>query len=72
MIAYDSDGAGMAASQRAIDHLEKLGVAIKVLHVPGNKDPDEFIRKNGAGAFAALLSGTGNHIEYRLSMIQGG
>ncbi len=71
MIAYDSDGAGMAAAQRAIDHLEKLGVSIKVLHVPGNKDPDEFIRKNGAGAFAALLNGTGNHIEYRLSVIQG-
>ncbi len=71
VIAYDSDGAGMAAAQRAIDHLEKLGVSIKVLHVPGNKDPDEFIRKNGAGAFAALLNGTGNHIEYRLSVIQG-
>ena len=70
VIAYDSDGAGMAAAQRAIDHLEKLGVNIRVLHVPGNKDPDEFIRNNGSGAFAALLSGTGNHIEYRLSVIQ--
>ncbi|NLL45747.1 MAG: DNA primase [Clostridiales bacterium] len=69
VIAYDSDKAGVAAAERAIDHLERLGVAIKVLKVPGNKDPDEYIRYNGAGAFAALLSGTGNHIEYRLSLI---
>jgi len=71
VVAYDSDKAGVAAAQRAIDHLERLGVAIKVLNVPGNKDPDEFIRNNGAAAFAALLNGTGNHIEYRLSIIGG-
>jgi len=70
VIAYDSDKAGIAATERAIDHLERLGVAIKVLKVPGNKDPDEFIRNNGPGAFAALLNNTGNHIEYRLSQIE--
>ncbi len=70
IIAYDTDRAGKTAAQRAIEHLEKLGVSIKVLIVPGNKDPDEFIRNNGAGAFAALLSGTGNHIEYRLENIK--
>lgn len=70
IIAYDTDNAGKLAAQRAIEHLEKLGVSIKVLSVPGNKDPDEFIRNNGAGAFAALLNGTGNHIEYRLEMIK--
>ena len=47
VIAYDSDKAGVAATERAIGHLERLGVAIKVLKVPGNKDPDEFIRNHG-------------------------
>jgi len=70
VIAYDSDAAGIAAAERAIDHLERLGVAIKVLRVPGNKDPDEFIRSHGPGAFAALLNSMGNHIEYRLSLIE--
>ena len=70
VIAYDSDKAGVAATERAIGHLERLGVAIKVLKVPGNKDPDEFIRNHGPGAFAALLNSMGNHIEYRLSLIE--
>ncbi len=70
VIAYDTDSAGKAAAQRAIGHLEKLGVAIKILSVPGNKDPDEYIRNNGAAAFAALLSSTGNHVEYRLEEIK--
>ena len=70
VIAYDGDGAGMKAAQRAIPILEKTGIQVKVLQMRGAKDPDEFIKKYGREAFAKLLDQSENHIEYRLRQIQ--
>ncbi len=70
VIAYDGDGAGVSAAQRAIPILEKTGIQVKVLQVRGAKDPDEFIQKYGREAFQKLITGSENHIEYRLRQIQ--
>ncbi len=70
IIAYDNDGAGQKASQRAIGILEKLDLKVRVLQIPGAKDPDEFIKLKGADAFKNLLERTENHIEYRLERIK--
>jgi len=66
ILIYDSDDAGKNAAQRAIKILEKLDLSIKVVTLEGAKDPDEFIKKNGASAFEVLLTKGDNHIEYRL------
>ena len=55
VIAYDNDGAGQKASQRAIGILEKLEVRVRVLQMQGAKDPDEYIKTFGADAFRNLL-----------------
>jgi len=70
VIAYDGDGAGVAAAQRAIPLLEKAGLKVKVLQMRGAKDPDEFIKAYGKDAFAKLLDESTNHIEYRLEKIR--
>jgi len=70
VIAYDSDQAGVAASQRAISILDKTGMEVKVLRYAGAKDPDEFIRSRGRDAFENLLNGSENHIAYRLGAVQ--
>ena len=70
VIAYDGDGAGVAAAQRAIPLLEKAGLKVRVLRMRGAKDPDEFIKAYGRDAFAKLLDESENHIEYRLQQIQ--
>ncbi len=70
VIAYDGDGAGVAAAQRAIPLLEKAGLKVKVLQMRGAKDPDEFIKAYGRDAFAKLLDESTNHIEYRLEKIK--
>ena len=44
IIAYDNDGAGIKASQRAIGILERLDMKVRVLQLKGAKDPDEFIQ----------------------------
>jgi DNA primase len=70
VIAYDSDDAGVHASQRAIGLLERTGLNVKVLRMNGAKDPDEFIKKYGADAFRLLIERSENHIEYRLLSIK--
>ena len=70
VIAYDGDGAGIKAAQRAIPILEKAGLKVKVLRVAGAKDPDEFIKAYGREAFARLLDQSENQVDYRLAQIQ--
>ncbi|MCI9670720.1 MAG: DNA primase [Lawsonibacter sp.] len=70
VIAYDGDGAGVAAAQRAIPILEKAGLKVKVLRMQGAKDPDEFIKAYGREAFARLLDQSENQVDYRLAQLQ--
>jgi len=72
IICYDSDNAGRNAAKKAIDILSKEGLEIRVLSIPGAKDPDEFIRKNGAEAFEKLLVKPMNDTEYKLSGLKAG
>lgn len=69
VIAYDNDGAGQKASQRAIGILEKLDMKVRVLRMTGAKDPDEFIKANGPDAFRNLLDKSENQIDYRLKSV---
>ena len=70
IIAYDGDGAGIKASQRAIGILEKLDIKVRVLRLTGAKDPDEFIKTRGPEAFRKLLEGSENQMDYRLRSIR--
>ena len=73
IICYDSDEAGQRATQRAIPILKKAGLGVRVVTVPGNKDPDEFMRSMGEEGplrFRALLEGSGNEIEYQLGKVR--
>ena len=70
VIAYDGDGAGVKAAQRAIPILEKAGMKVKVLRMAGAKDPDEFIKAYGRGAFAKLLDQSENQVDYRLAQLR--
>ena len=69
IIAYDNDGAGIKASQRAIGILEQLDVRVKVLSMSGAKDPDEFIKLKGPDAFRNLIEASENQEDYRLRLI---
>ncbi len=70
VICYDSDGAGQKAAQKAIDLLNNAGLEVKVLNIPDAKDPDEYIKNKGAGAFGLLLDKPQSDSEYRLSVIK--
>lgn len=67
IVAYDSDGAGRKATQRAFTIFDELGIKVRVLSVPGAKDPDEFIKKYGAQRFKLLLDDSSSVTDYRLA-----
>lgn len=73
VICYDSDEAGQKAAQRAIPILRGAGLLVRVMTVPGNKDPDEFINaygEDGPARFQRLIDACGNDVEYRLEKLK--
>lgn len=70
VIAYDSDEAGQAATRRAIEILAETGLIVKVLIQKDCKDPDEYIKKFGAGAFLRLIDEAPVQIEYKISKLK--
>ncbi len=69
-ISYDSDEAGQRAAKKAIDLLSQVGINVKVIRVENAKDPDEYVKKFGKGAFEKLLQRSGGHIDYTLENIE--
>ena len=55
MLAFDADGAGMKAVERAAEILLPLSMDVKVISIPGGKDPDELYSSGGREAVAAVL-----------------
>jgi len=70
IIAYDADTAGQAATLRSLDLLRKIGCTVKILEIPDGKDPDEFIRNNGADAFRELISNSMTFVEYKINLLK--
>ncbi len=70
VIAYDSDKAGRAATERAIDILKKTGLDVRVIVMTGAKDPDEFIKKFGRERYAKLIENALPAAEYRLASVK--
>lgn len=50
-LAYDSDGAGVNAAQKAIPILREVGISARVINMQPYKDPDEFMKNLGAEEF---------------------
>ncbi|NNG66945.1 DNA primase [Caldanaerobacter subterraneus] len=72
VIAYDADEAGVNATLRGLDILEKLNINIKVLSIPEGKDPDEFIKKEGSEAFKRLVENAESLIEFKSKIFKKG
>ncbi|MBQ2841841.1 MAG: DNA primase [Clostridia bacterium] len=66
IICYDNDGAGKAATEKALGILGKTGLKLRVVTMAGGKDADEIIRKHGKERFADLLKEAANKTEYKL------
>lgn len=66
ILTLDADAAGQKAVRRAGEILKDTGLNVRVAVVPDGKDPDEYIRKNGAARFGALIDSAVNIMDYKL------
>lgn len=77
LICYDSDRAGRAATIKAIRLLQQSGVRVGVITLSGVtedgkevKDPDDFIRAFGKGAFEKRVREAPGAIEFQFSLLR--
>lgn len=70
ILAYDSDTAGINAALRAIPILKDAGLSIRVLNLKPYKDPDEFIKAEGAEAFQQRLDEVENSFLFEIRVIK--
>lgn len=70
VLTYDSDGAGVKAALRAIPILKAAGISARVLHMDPYKDPDEFIKAEGAEAFQERIDHAENSFLFEISVLE--
>ena len=70
LLLYDSDGAGIRAALRAIPILREAGVTSRVVSLKPWKDPDEFIKNEGAEAFEERLNQAMDSFMFRVHIAE--
>ena len=70
IVNYDPDTAGQAATERSLSILLEQNCDARVLALPGGKDPDSFIRSQGAEAYAKLLEAAPPYLDYLIGRAQ--
>jgi DNA primase len=67
IVNYDPDTAGQTATERSISLLLEQDFEVRVLALPGNADPDKFIREQGAEAYVTLLKQAPPYVDYLIA-----
>jgi DNA primase len=63
-LAFDSDNAGLEAAAKVGQIFQKKGIAVKVVQMPEGKDPDEFVKEEGADAFLELMESGDEYLDF--------
>lgn len=66
VVSFDSDNAGIIATERARLQLKEAGIDIRVVDLKDQKDPADFLKDNGAEAFLNLLKSSLPGLEYKI------
>ena len=69
VLVYDADNAGIKATLRASEILEKEGVQVRVVRLPAGEDPDSILSKGDIAGFQAALDTAAGRVEYQLERI---
>lgn len=69
---FDSDGAGIKAALRAIPLLKEAGLSAKIVKMKPYKDPDEFIKAEGADSYQKRIDEAQNSFLFETEVIEQG
>ncbi len=70
ILCFDGDAAGEKATLSAIELLEDTGVNIKIVRLPNNMDPDEYILKEGKDSFLYQIKSAMTLIDYKMEILK--
>ncbi len=70
ILCFDGDAAGEKATTSAIAMLEDTDLDIKIVRLPNNMDPDEYILKEGKSGFCSQLDAAYNLIDYKMELLK--
>lgn len=70
LLCYDSDGAGVDATKRALGILRQANLSAKVINLKPYKDPDEFIKNLGVDEFEKRIEDAENGFMYEIRMLE--
>ena len=68
IVCFDGDAAGVKAALRSFSELAAQGLEVRVLRIPGGRDPDELIREEGRDAMLALMANAMSVPDFRLML----
>ena len=69
VMAYDMDDAGINGAIRGAEIAFGEGLEVRIASYPDAKDPDEFLKKNGADALKKCLDNAAGIIEYKADFL---
>ncbi|WP_416827254.1 DNA primase [Ectobacillus polymachus] len=72
VLCYDGDKAGQAATIKAGHVLLNAGCQVRVVLIPDQLDPDEFVRKQGTDSFQKLVQQCIPFIDFKLHSLRSG
>lgn len=70
LLTYDNDQAGQKAALRAIPMLRQAGINARIIHMEPYKDPDEFIKRNGADMFRERMDNAENSFFFETEIVR--
>jgi DNA primase len=66
VVSYDPDSAGLAAAQRSLDLFLEGDFRVRVLRLPDDQDPDEYVRSAGPEAYQSRVDAAVPYLEFVL------
>lgn len=72
LLAFDGDQAGLAATAKAIPILFAAGLQVRVVHIPGGLDPDDYVKQNGVDKFAEVVKNSLGAIDFQYEYLKQG
>ena len=68
VVVYDGDDAGIRAAMKSIGILTGAGLTVRAMTPPDGKDPDDFIRDEGAAAFMQEITAASDFVTFYIEM----
>jgi len=64
VVSYDGDTAGQNAAAKSLDLFLERGFDVRVAEIPQGKDPDDFVKDEGAAAYDAIVRQAPGYLDF--------